>query len=617
MKNNKKILKITAVINLVCALIMSLYFTASAHDHVLSVSYDECSVQKNESGEDELWYIVNDIDNTVPGLSIHISDKTPEIKYYFSPSEEHNTSQTWETNIKSVWNENGSYILFDSSAEEIYAEIKNIFVESMTKWNNIYYYSYDTAGNRFYHKIVNISEGTSTDHNLIIYPIDSDIEALAKAIAYVDYDDMADMLPVIESNHYHSTNYRMYIGLWECYKMLNYENSDNPNKYYIYQLNTGAHEIGHILGLADLDERCACPCDLCNDDNTDNNCLGHHEEALMGYGEHSNRVTHITYRDIAGVSITRGFHTDDDHLWMLRENKNEETSEIESYDVICALCNGVRKDIDPTEGEYADLNLNEYVYKSCTHYAGTNEEMILVATDCTRDFYKCRYCRYISEVDHTHRYTEYTENDDYTHIEKCVCGAERENNHNIVCSQTDSSIQHRASCICGYEVLKYHSYTTLENYNSTYHKKVCACGYYSLQLHKYDNYTKISSSKHRGTCDCGATKVENHSFTEWKYKTSTLHIEMCADCGVEGTTENPHVVRASEVIGNRATCLNCGHMINLDTGFAEVIQNISKISINGSYILSNGIIVLVDEDVEAYLNGTLVFYDKDKVPATQ
>ena len=39
-----------------------------------------------------------------------------------------------------------------------------------------------------------------------------------------------------------------------------------------------------------------------------------------------------------------------------------------------------------------------------------------------------------------------------------------------------------------------------------------------------------------------------------------------------------------------------------------------KVSLNGSYILPNGVIVLVDEDVEAYLNGTLVFYDRDTLP---
>ena len=43
----------------------------------------------------------------------------------------------------------------------------------------------------------------------------------------------------------------------------------------------------------------------------------------------------------------------------------------------------------------------------------------------------------------------------------------------------------------------------------------------------------------------------------------------------------------------------------------------SNIFVIGSYILPNGIIVLVDEDIEAYENGTLVWYDKDDLPQTQ
>lgn len=40
-------------------------------------------------------------------------------------------------------------------------------------------------------------------------------------------------------------------------------------------------------------------------------------------------------------------------------------------------------------------------------------------------------------------------------------------------------------------------------------------------------------------------------------------------------------------------------------------------TVNGSYLLPNGIAVLVDEDVEAYLNGTLAFYESDDLPVTQ
>jgi hypothetical protein len=46
-------------------------------------------------------------------------------------------------------------------------------------------------------------------------------------------------------------------------------------------------------------------------------------------------------------------------------------------------------------------------------------------------------------------------------------------------------------------------------------------------------------------------------------------------------------------------------------------MSIDKVSANGSYILPDGTIMLVEEDIEAYFNGTLVFYDKDNVPQTQ
>lgn len=39
------------------------------------------------------------------------------------------------------------------------------------------------------------------------------------------------------------------------------------------------------------------------------------------------------------------------------------------------------------------------------------------------------------------------------------------------------------------------------------------------------------------------------------------------------------------------------------------MSNIKYITNAGSYILPNGIIVLVNEDIEAYLNGTLEFND--------
>ena len=69
---------------------------------------------------------------------------------------------------------------------------------------------------------------------------------------------------------------------------------------------------------------------------------------------------------------------------------------------------------------------------------------------------------------------------------------------------------------------------------------------------------------------------------------------------------------------DKTKCMICGATIEAIGGLGEsFIESIQKVTINGSYILPNGIIVLVDEDIEAYFNGTLVFYDKNNLPQTQ
>ena len=110
--------------------------------------------------------------------------------------------------------------------------------------------------------------------------------------------------------------------------------------------------------------------------------------------------------------------------------------------------------------------------------------------------------------------------------------------------------------------------------------------------------------------------AHEHNYDRWSYYNSTLHAKACA-CGNKSTEYAAHAIKLSEVVGNRAPCRLCGAMIILDDGFGQIIHNVQKISINGSYILPNGIIVLVDEDVEAYENGTLVFYDKNNLPEMQ
>ena len=63
--------------------------------------------------------------------------------------------------------------------------------------------------------------------------------------------------------------------------------------------------------------------------------------------------------------------------------------------------------------------------------------------------------------------------------------------------------------------------------------------------------------------------------------------------------------------------MTCGYLIDLSDGFYPVIMSATQVSVNGSYITPEGIIILMDEDVQAYLEGTLTFYPPDQVPERQ
>lgn len=108
-----------------------------------------------------------------------------------------------------------------------------------------------------------------------------------------------------------------------------------------------------------------------------------------------------------------------------------------------------------------------------------------------------------------------------------------------------------------------------------------------------------------------------HRYDCWTYKDHSTHVECCS-CGLKGTATGVHSIRSSDAVNGKAPCLVCGYVLDLRFDAAEVpFQRVAQVSVNGSYILDNGIVVLVDEDVEAYLSGNLVFYNRDSVPSTQ
>lgn len=360
---------------LISAFLLSFLFVVSpinvyAHENLLDIEYDECSPDENGDGEDEIWYYLSELKYSLEEELeyYHLDDDVTTIKYYFEENDLDGTGYSWNTDVN------------DDLAEEI----RQAYINSVMEWNKVYYYTY-VNGQPIPRKIINIIEGTRDDHNLSIYPMRDDGSGMIASTGYIrgtSYENVDTGNELITHKHY--SDWIMMVNV--SYFYVNSITNISENGVEIIRANTGEHEMGHILGLDDVD---VCCTKRIND---------HHEEILMGYGDLLERQFDVTYKDIAGVSIIRGFHTDDDHVWMKRNNDDG------TIDLICAQCNGVLYDIemDSNGTTYQGKSVN--IYKNCLHHNGTASNMLLVATDGDRDFFKCQNCRHIETVDITGEY---------------------------------------------------------------------------------------------------------------------------------------------------------------------------------------------------------------------
>ena len=141
-----------------------------------------------------------------------------------------------------------------------------------------------------------------------------------------------------------------------------------------------------------------------------------------------------------------------------------------------------------------------------------------------------------------------------------------------------------------------HSYThSYRQYSTNQHIAYCECGEYILQdhlifkestccslcgephTHDYsDHYARETSRAHRSYCACGASMLSAHVVSG--SSGGALGIKLCIFCG--------------EIVTAGQSIMSTTHLPHTE---------------NGSYIMPNGIIVLMDEDIEAYLDGTLEF----------
>ncbi|MDE7161209.1 MAG: S8 family serine peptidase [Anaeroplasmataceae bacterium] len=138
----------------------------------------------------------------------------------------------------------------------------------------------------------------------------------------------------------------------------------------------------------------------------------------------------------------------------------------------------------------------------------------------------------------------------------------------------------------------------------SYHQNYCDCGMFSFPLEEHlylGDKCALCNAPHR------------HSYSI-QYYNQLGHIEKCI-CGQTKGSPSPHVITYEDAHDgdNKAICLGCNAELDLRYDGAQInpfslVKR--KETKNGSYILPNGIIVLVEKDREAYFNGTLIFYDK-------
>ena len=330
----------------------------NAHSLQLDIQYDDCIpssyVDSNEIGDgyDEKWYDLVDNSN----VSKHLSHEVQTIKYYFNPNVRGDKTKTWEA------------LLGDETTYFI-----NKFKESMEKWNDVSYFN----GSQ-YINLINISEGSSEDYNVIIYPkMGVGSIANTKPDTKDPQETVVDTLNNILHKHY--GKWEINVNIEEYQNMIEY----NINLKEFILERTGCHEIGHILGLNDID--------LIENSNLSQY---HHEELLMGYSScvednvydtYVNRQQRITYKDIAGVLITRGIHTDSNHNWLHDSANSTQGNE----KLICSICNGVKyvDDVQP-------YNYNLYLRCNSNHDLNSNN-MMIVAKYGDFIYKKCKYCRYV------------------------------------------------------------------------------------------------------------------------------------------------------------------------------------------------------------------------------
>ena len=220
----------------------------------------------------------------------------------------------------------------------------------------------------------------------------------------------------------------------------------------------------------------------------------------------------------------------------------------------------------------------------------------------------------------THTHTEESGNyiDLITGNTLCACQIysnhpAHENNH-IYVDDYDSE-NHFESCHCGDAVRNVTPHNlTYFYYSSSKHRESCSdCYYMQVIDHSYSNVSSssVTANGHQRVCNCGAISPSyyEHSIHSYGRCDKTVHYIYC-ECGYQIGTRF-HVVPAGNAMIK--FCIDCGQRLDMSSDIVPMptinsTGGITYITDAGSYVDADGVIYLVDSDMELYLAGQLDVY---------
>ena len=132
----------------------------------------------------------------------------------------------------------------------------------------------------------------------------------------------------------------------------------------------------------------------------------------------------------------------------------------------------------------------------------------------------------------------------------------------------------------------------------------------NLQIFNHSHFYDIHTCMYCG--HCGFSTV-NHTYNDnYEWIDYSTHKSIC-ECG-EYVSQPHAVLDSSPQLGGYKICIFCNGQAQIGFDFGGILSTRNKMTtVNGSYVNNYGVIILSDEDLNEYLNGTLHFFNNENI----